>query len=187
MSRTSIRVNPQSIVCLNVKELLARSSRHIRCLSESNQMRTHNHLVGKRTLNHLGKLAKWLGWVVSTYLYVAFYSMVIIMSRTSFRVNTESIVCLNVTELLAWSRRHIWTLRYSNDIQTHNHLVCKRTVNRLTQLAKWLSCVVSTYMYGAFGCMLLSRDVRKLEWIHTLWFSWMSKNFLFEAIAISEI
>ena len=115
---------------------------------------------------------------MSTYLYVAFYSMVIIMSRTSFRVNTESIVCLNVTELLARSRRHIWTLRYSNDIQTHNHLVCKRTVNRLTQLAKWLSCVVSTYMYGAFGCMLLSRDVRKLEWIHTLWFSWMSKKLL---------
>ena len=29
MSRTSFRVNPQSRVCLNVKELLARSRRHI--------------------------------------------------------------------------------------------------------------------------------------------------------------
>ena len=32
---------------------------------------------------------------------------VIIMSRTSFRVNPHSIVCLNVKELLPRSRRHI--------------------------------------------------------------------------------
>ena len=30
------------------------------------------------------------------------------MSHTSFRVNIHSIVCLNVKELLARSRRHIW-------------------------------------------------------------------------------
>ena len=59
MSRTSFRVNPHSIVCLNVKELLARSSSHIWDLSDNNVIRTHNHLVGKRTLNHLTKsLAK---------------------------------------------------------------------------------------------------------------------------------
>ena len=39
---------------------------------------------------------------------------VIIMSRTSFRVNPHSIVCLNVKKLLARSRRHIWSLSYSN-------------------------------------------------------------------------
>ena len=32
---------------------------------------------------------------------------VIILSRTSFRVNPHSIVCMNVKELLAQSRRHI--------------------------------------------------------------------------------
>ena len=57
MSRTSFRVNPHSIVCLNVKELLARSRRHIWSLSDSNEIRTHNHLVRKQTLNHLAKLA----------------------------------------------------------------------------------------------------------------------------------
>ena len=60
MSRTSFRVNPQSIVCLNVKELLARSRRHIWSLCDSNVIRTHNHLIRKRTLNHLASLAKWL-------------------------------------------------------------------------------------------------------------------------------
>ena len=52
---------------------------------------------------------------------------VIIMSRTSFRVNPHSIVCLNVKELLARSRRHIWRLSDSNVIRTDNHLVRKRT------------------------------------------------------------
>ena len=57
MSRTSFRVNPHSIVCLNVKELLARSRRHIWSLSDSNGIRAHSHLVRKWTFNHLPKLA----------------------------------------------------------------------------------------------------------------------------------
>ena len=47
--------------CLNVKEFLARNRRHIWCLSHSNGIRTYYHLVRKRTLNHLVKLAN--GWV----------------------------------------------------------------------------------------------------------------------------
>ena len=46
--------------CLNVKEFLARSRREIWSLSDCNWTRTQNHLVHKRTLNHLAKLAKWL-------------------------------------------------------------------------------------------------------------------------------
>ena len=42
--------------CLNVKEPLARNRRDILCLSDSNGIRTHNHLVCKRTLNNLAKL-----------------------------------------------------------------------------------------------------------------------------------
>ena len=42
---------------------------------------------------------------IFTWLYV------LIVSRTHFRVNVHSIVCLIVKELLAWSRRHIWSLR----------------------------------------------------------------------------
>ena len=56
MSRKSFRVNPHPLVFLNVKELLARSSRHIWSLSGSNVIRTYNHLVHKRPI--------WLnGWV----------------------------------------------------------------------------------------------------------------------------
>ena len=59
---------------------------------------------------------------------------VIIMSRTRFGVNLHSIVCLNVKEPLARSRRHIWSLSDCNGIWTHNHLVRKRTLNHLVKL-----------------------------------------------------
>ena len=36
----------------------------------------------------------------------------------------------------------------NNGIRTHNHLIRKRTLNHLAKLAKRLSCVVSTYLYG---------------------------------------
>ena len=78
--------------CLNVKELLARNRCETGSLSECNWTRTHNHLVHKQTLNHLAKLAKWLSCVVSTYLYGSSDCYGLIMSRTRFRVNPNSIV-----------------------------------------------------------------------------------------------
>ena len=48
----------------------------------------------------------------------------------------------------------------NNGSRTHNHLDRKGSLNHLAKLAKklfkWLNCVVSTYLYGAFDCMLLS-------------------------------
>ena len=50
--------------CLNVKELFARSRRKIWSLSDCNWTRTQNHLVLKRTLNHLAKLdSLWNAYV----------------------------------------------------------------------------------------------------------------------------
>ena len=45
-------------ICLNVKELLARNRYDIWSLNDCNGTRTHNHLVRKRTLKYLAKLAK---------------------------------------------------------------------------------------------------------------------------------
>ena len=56
-----------------------------------------------------------------------------------------------------------------NWTRAHNDLVHKRTHNHLAKPAKWLSCFVSTYLYGVFDCMFLSCHVRVSEWIHTLW------------------
>ena len=65
----------------NSSKLLAQNRRKIFRLSDCNGTRTHNHLIRKRTLNHLAKLAKGLSSVLYIWLYV------LIMSRTSFRVN----------------------------------------------------------------------------------------------------
>ena len=59
---------------------------------------------------------------------------------------------LNVKELHAPSKRHIWRLSDCKGTRTHNHLVCKQPVNHLSELAKCLSCVVSTYLCSAFDC-----------------------------------
>ena len=51
---------------------------------------------------------------------------VFIISRASFRVNLDSIVYLNVKELL--DMKQASSLSDSNGIRTHNHLVRKRTI-----------------------------------------------------------
>ena len=93
---------------------------------------------------------------------------VIIMSRTSFKVNPHTIIFLNVKELLARSRCYIWSLSDSKEIRTHNHLVRKQTLNHLAKLAKWLSFVVSTCLYGVFDCVLLSwlYVIIKVKWVN---------------------
>ena len=84
----------------------------------------------------------WLLTCMVHWLYL-------IMSCTSFRVNSYSIVCLNIKKLFAQSRPISEGLNDSNGIWTHYHVVHKRTLNHLVKLAKWLSCVVSTYLYSA--------------------------------------
>ena len=79
-------------------------------LSDSNVIRTYNHLVRKRTLNQTGQTGQLIG-LCCEYLSVrCIWLYVIIMSHRRFRVNPYSIVCLNVKELLFWSRSYIWSL-----------------------------------------------------------------------------
>ena len=94
---------------------------------------------------------------------------VVIMLCTHFRENSHSLFNWNVKKLLAQKRRAIWSLSYCNGTQTHNHLVRKRKLNGLCELTQWLSWVVSTYLYGAFDCMLLSYHIHISEWIHTVY------------------
>ena len=123
MWSTSFDVNRHSVVCLNVKEVLARTRHHFWSLSDNNKIQTENHLVRKWTLNHLSKQAKWLSCVVSTYPYGAFECVLLSCQMRHIRVKPHSIVCLNAKELLARSRRIIWTLTDSNKIRTHKHVV----------------------------------------------------------------
>ena len=97
-------------------------------VSDSNGIRTQNHLVCKRTLNHLTKSAKCIAvlWVlISTVnLTVCYYHVIYL-----FQSESTFSSCLNVKELLAARNRlDIWSLSDSYGIRTHKHLF----VNELT-------------------------------------------------------
>ena len=86
----------------------------------------------------------------------------------AFQSETTLYICLKVKELLARNRRNSWSLSDCNGTRTHNHLVRKRTLRTLAKLTKWLSWVVSTYLYDAFDSMFLSCHVHISEWIDAL-------------------
>ena len=70
-------------------------------------------------------------WISKSFQIVCFY-------HVAYEFESESTLCscLNVKELLARSRRHIWRLSDCNGTRTHNHLVRKRS--------KWLSVRLRT-------------------------------------------
>ena len=78
----------------------------------------------------------------------------------AFQNESTLYICVNVKELLARNRRDVWSLSDCNGTRTHNHLVCKRTLNHLAKLTKWLSWVANTYLYGAFDRIFLSCHIR---------------------------
>ena len=124
--------------CLNFKEGFAQNRRNIWILSGSNKIWTHNLLVCKRKLNRLVKLAKWLSCAGSAYLHGAFDCM-LLSCYVTFQSESTLFSCLNANEFLAQNRRDIWNLSDSNETRTHNHLVCKQTLNNLAKLVK---CIV---------------------------------------------
>ena len=78
-------------------------------------------------------------------------------------------ICLNVKELLCQNNREKWRVSDSNWTRTHSSIVRKRTLNHLAKLAKWLSFVVSTYLYPPFNCVCLSCHGGASKWIHTMY------------------
>ena len=150
--------------CLNVKELFAWNRCDIKSFKWLQLDSNPQPLSLQKKLNHLAKWAKWLSCVVSTSLY----GLTVCSCHFTYAFQSESTLYsyLNVKELFAGNRCDIRSLSVCCRTQTHNHLVCKQTLNQLAKLTKKLSYVVSTYLYDAFDSMLLSCHVRLSEWIH---------------------
>ena len=137
-------------------------------MTDCNCHQTNNHLLHKRTLNDLAKLAKWLSCFLSTYQYVTFVCMCLSCHVHHLESISTIYSDLNVNEILARSSCEIWIMSDCNSTRTHNHIVYKWALKHLAKLPKWMSCLASTYLYGAFDCMFLSCHVRDSELIHTL-------------------
>ena len=127
------------------------------CLNDSNGIWTHTHLA-RKPFSQTGQIIE----LCCEYLSVRCFCHVAFQSEPTLYNS------LNIKELLARKNHDIWSLRENNRIWTHNYIVRKQTFKHLRELVKWLSYVVSTYLYGAFDCMLLSCDVFVSEWIYTL-------------------
>ena len=121
-----------------------------------------NSIIWPHWANDLAEL-----WVLICTLHLNLCS-----NNVTCAFQTESFlyICPNVKKLLARKRRDIWGLSDCKGTRPQNHLVRKETLNYLAKLTKWLSWIVSTYLYGASDCKFLSCHVRVSEWIHTLYF-----------------
>ena len=171
--------------CLNVKELIARIRRQIWRLSDYNGIRTHNHLPGKRILNHFAKLAKWLSSSVSTYLYGAFDCMFL---SCHVRVS-ESVHTLQFPECqgtpCSKQAPHLkikWLQRDSNPqpLSSSTNTQPFGQTGQMTELCSeylYLRCI---WLYVFF----MSRTSLRVNPHSTV--AWMSRNSLLEAGAISE-
>ena len=78
------------------------------------------------------------------WIYISYFSFFICI--VIIVIITLIIVIIIIIKLL---------LSDCNWTRTHNHLVRKQTLNHFAKLTKWLSWVVSTYLYDAFNCMFL--------------------------------
>ena len=78
-------------ICLNVKELLASNRGDIWRLSDCNSTRTHNHFLRQWTLNRLAELTILIELSCDYLCLWCIWLYILIMLRTSFRVNPISI------------------------------------------------------------------------------------------------
>ena len=81
-------------------------------------------------------------WAVF-WVFICTVHLTVCSCHVSYAFQSQSTLysCLNLKELLAWSRREIWSLSDCNWARTQDHLVRKRTLNHLVKmagLAKWL-------------------------------------------------
>ena len=167
MSRTSFRVNLHSITWLNFKELLARSRSNIWSLSDSNGIRSYNHLVRKRTLHHLGKLVYWL-WVQIPLLSLQFF---ILQFDDSFLRRCNILFCFIRLPFQSISNDHrthvILFLCHSDTINkliTHHFAVPARYVHlKKCSFSPYLDCMLfqvahnHVVYYQSFFRMLLPK------------------------------
>ena len=93
---------------------------------------------------------------------------------------------MDVKELLARNRCNIWRFKWLQR-DSNPHSLRKRILNHLARLPKWLSCVVSTYLYSAFDSMLLSMSHTRLRSNLCSIVASISRNSLLEIGAISEV
>ena len=172
-------------ICLNVKELLARSSRKICRWSDSNWTRTYNHLVLKETFNHLAQLAMWLSCVLSTYLHTAFDCMFLSCHvRVSWWIHTLYLTECQGTPSSKQARNlKVQWLQWVSNPQPLSSLTNTQPICETGQMLELCSDYFSVRCISLYILVMPRTRLRVNP--HSI-FAWMSRNSLLEEGAKSE-
>ena len=167
MSRTPFRVNPDVIVAsISKNSFIEGDAKSEVYLTATWLKPITTYFVKEHSTIWINGRNDWaVFWVLIFPVHLT-----VCLCHVTYAFESDSILYswINVKELIARSRREIWSVSNCNWTQTHNHLVRKGTLNHLAERPKWLSYVLSIYLYVAFACMFLSCHVRIQESIRTL-------------------
>ena len=133
-------------ICLNVKQILAQNRRNIWSLSDSNGTRSRNHLVCKRTLNHLPNRpslqTKWFVYELSGYefesrCYHLKISKVFFPSTNQKRL--KNTFCIDVSMkkhgvaiFVGWTRKRVRYYRVLAVFESSIFLFCRQYLYKNT-------------------------------------------------------
>ena len=154
MSRTHFRVNPHSIFSWMWSNYFLETGAISEVLVTPTGLEpTTIYFVNEHSTIWLNWPNNWAElWVLicPVYLTISFYHV-----TYAFQSESTLYISLNVNKIIVQNKRNICRLSQCNGTPTHNHLLRKGTLNHLSKLTEWLSCVVSTYLYRAFDPMFL--------------------------------
>ena len=122
----------------------------------------------------------------SKFLVRYIWLYVYVMSRTLFRVNLHSRVAwLSRNSFLKkGSKSEVWVIE--NWTWTNNELGRRRKLNYLAKFVKWLRCVGSTYLNGAFDYgFIMSHALLRVNPNSIV--AWMSRKSLLETDSKSDV
>ena len=146
MSLTDFRVNPHSVFAWMSRNSLLEAD------AKSVVLVTVTGLEPKTTWFVNEHWTIWWNWPNDWAVFWVLSRMVqlnVCSFHVTYAFYAESALysCYSVKELFARGRGIIWTLCDCNLSRNQSHLLCKQTLNHLTQLTKWLSCILSIYLY----------------------------------------
>ena len=127
----------------------------------------------------------WAGlWLLicTVYLTVCFYHV-----TYAFQSESTLYLCLNVKEILAPSRRDIWRLSDCKSTRTHNHFLCKWTLNHLAKVTILvdLSCDYLSLCCIWLYILVMLRTSFRVNSISI--FAWISKKPQLKTSSISVV
>ena len=125
---------------------------------------------------------------IFTYSAMRSITLTVCSCHVTYPFQDESTLynCMNVKELLARSRRKIWSLSGCKWTRTQNHLVLKWTLNQFGQMMAWVRVQLQSLKLEIHACFEQGvpwQSGNYRLWIHSETDAWHDKNICTEQIS----